>query len=104
MNVSSKIADIKPGRVVELPEVVPAEGVKGRKATAYLVVDVARFRSFATVTGVKLDRSGKAHRSGKLHTVNIAAGEFWISWNTNAAAPAYPDNVQHADGNEHGDN
>ncbi len=102
MNVSSKIADIKPGRMVELPEVVPAEGVKGRKATAYLVLDVARFRSFATITGVKLDRSGKAHRSGKTHTVNIAAGEFWVSWNP--AEPAQTDNVQHADGNEHGGN
>lgn len=101
MNVSSKIADIKPGRMVELPEVVPAEGVKGRKATAYLIHDVARFRSFATITGVKLDRSGKAHRSGKLHTVNVAAGEFWVSW---ADGVAQPDNVQHADGNEHGGN
>ena len=94
--VSGKIKDIQPGRVLELVEIPGTDGRKARKATAFVVTGVRRFRSAIEVTGVKLDRAGNPHRSGKEHTVDAVEGEFRVSWNEDATVVT-TDNVQHAD-------
>lgn len=98
-HVSRKLSDVKVGRTLELVEIAPAEGVKGRKATAFQITDVAKYRTSVEVTGVKLDRAGHAHRSGKQHVVDVVPGQFRVSWENDGVA-AETDNVQHADGTE----
>lgn len=101
--VSNKISDIKVGRILELAAVPAGEGVRGRKAVAIQVTGVTVYRTSAEVTGVKLDRSGAPHRSGKQHKVEAVEGSFRVSWSEGApaaVAAAETDNVQHADGTD----
>ena len=100
MHASGKLNDIKAGRILELKEISASEGVKARKATAFLITGVAKYRSSVEVTGVKLNRAGNAHPSGKQHTVDAVVGQFRVLWENDGVAAAEPDNVQHADGTE----
>ena len=79
-HVSRRLSDIKPGRTLELAEVRPAEGVKGRKPTALLITAVSAYRTSVEVTGMKLNRAGKAHPSGKLHTEDVVKDTFRVVW------------------------
>lgn len=74
MSTSRKIADIKPGRIVEFPE------TETSKATAFRVTKVTKYRTSVEVTGVKLTRAGKSHPSGKTHTKTVEAGSFLVTW------------------------
>lgn len=81
MSTSRKIADIKPGRIVEFPE------TETTKATAFRVTEVKKYRTSVEVTGVKLTRAGKAHPSGKTHSKTVEVGNFLVTWD-DAEAPA----------------